>query len=155
MNQRWNIVNWTPRNKLQWNVNQNSYIFIQENPFENVVWQPFCLGLNVLTKLLLMLVHGWVINSTVIYCSNYSSSPWLTIKYTNKSAPGPFYWHGLTSIPAWISNYIHYKVWNEISYHFPDFIGGTIEVWNGEVTSSHVLLAIWILIHADITAYPC
>ena len=23
---------------------------------------------------------------------------------------GPFYWHGLTLIPAWISNYIHHKV---------------------------------------------
>ena len=26
-------------NKLQWNVYRNSYIFIQENPFENVVWK--------------------------------------------------------------------------------------------------------------------
>ena len=32
-------VDWTPRNKLQWNVNRNSYIFIQENPFDNVVWK--------------------------------------------------------------------------------------------------------------------
>ena len=32
-----NIVDWTPRNILQWNVNRNSYIFIQVNPFENVV----------------------------------------------------------------------------------------------------------------------
>ena len=39
MNQCWNIVHWTPRNKLQWNVNRNSYIFIQENPFANVVWK--------------------------------------------------------------------------------------------------------------------
>ena len=39
LNQCWNIVNWTPRNKLQWNVNRNSYIFIQENPFENIVWK--------------------------------------------------------------------------------------------------------------------
>ena len=28
---------------------------------------------------------------------------------------GPFYQHGLTLIPAWISNYIHYKVWDEIT----------------------------------------
>ena len=28
-----------PRNRLQWNVNRNLYIFIQENPFENVVWK--------------------------------------------------------------------------------------------------------------------
>ena len=26
-------------NKLQWNLNRNSYIFIQENAFENVVWK--------------------------------------------------------------------------------------------------------------------
>ena len=32
----WNIVNWTLRNKLQWDLNQNSYILIQENAFENV-----------------------------------------------------------------------------------------------------------------------
>ena len=25
-------------NKLEWNLNQNLYIFIQENAFENVVW---------------------------------------------------------------------------------------------------------------------
>ena len=39
LNQCWNIVNWTLRNKLQWNLKQNSYIFIEENAFENVVWK--------------------------------------------------------------------------------------------------------------------
>ena len=39
MNQCWNIVNWTLRNKLKCNFNRNSYIFIQENPLENVVWK--------------------------------------------------------------------------------------------------------------------
>ena len=38
-NQCWIIVNWTPGNKLQWNFNRNSYIFIEETTFENVVWQ--------------------------------------------------------------------------------------------------------------------
>ena len=37
LNQCWNIVNWAPRNKLQWNYNRNSCIFIQENVFECVV----------------------------------------------------------------------------------------------------------------------
>ena len=37
LNQCWNIVNWTPRNKLQWNINENSNIFIQNNAFENAV----------------------------------------------------------------------------------------------------------------------
>ena len=35
--QRWKIVILTLRNKLKWNVNRNTYIFIQENAFENVV----------------------------------------------------------------------------------------------------------------------
>ena len=33
------IVNWTLANKLQWKFNRNSYICIQENAFENVVWK--------------------------------------------------------------------------------------------------------------------
>ena len=33
----WNNVNWTLGNKLQWNFNRNSNIFIQGNAFENVV----------------------------------------------------------------------------------------------------------------------
>ena len=44
--QCWDIANWTPKNKLdeqtmnkQWNYYRNSYIFIQENPLENVVWK--------------------------------------------------------------------------------------------------------------------
>ena len=37
VNQCWNIVNWTFRNKLQWNFHRNSYIFIQESALENVV----------------------------------------------------------------------------------------------------------------------
>ena len=47
----WNIVNWTPRNIYQWNFNRNSYNFIQENAFENVVCEmaSICLGLNLLT----------------------------------------------------------------------------------------------------------
>ena len=39
LNQCWNIVNWDPGNKLQWNINQNSWIFIKENPSQNVVWK--------------------------------------------------------------------------------------------------------------------
>ena len=37
LNQCWKIVNRTPKNKLQWNLNRNSYIFIQWDAFKNVV----------------------------------------------------------------------------------------------------------------------
>ena len=31
---------------------------------------------------------------------------------------GPLYWHGLTLILAWLSNYFHDKIWDEIAYPF-------------------------------------
>ena len=34
----------------------------------------------------------------------------------------------ITLIPAWISNYIHYKVWDEITYPFTNIKGTTVEV---------------------------
>ena len=37
LNQCWNIVNSTSRNKILWNLNRNSYVFIQDNAFENIV----------------------------------------------------------------------------------------------------------------------
>ena len=40
-----------------------------------------------------------------------------------------FYLHGLTLIPAWINNDIHYKVWDEITYPFLNFNGIAAEVW--------------------------
>ena len=36
-NQCWRIVNWTLRDKRQWNFNQNTKFFIHENAFENIV----------------------------------------------------------------------------------------------------------------------
>ena len=38
----------------------------------------------------------------------------------------PFYYDGLTLIPAWISNYIHYKVSGETTYSFLNFKGATV-----------------------------
>ena len=39
LNKCWNVVNWTLWHKFQWNLNGNLHIFIQENTFENVVWE--------------------------------------------------------------------------------------------------------------------
>ena len=41
----------------------------------------------------------------------------------------PLYQHELTLIPAWISNHLPSKVWNEIAHPFPNLSGTTIEVW--------------------------
>ena len=37
------------------------------------------------------------------------------------NATSPFTNMKLTLIPAWICNNIHYKVWDEITYHIPKF----------------------------------
>ena len=37
LNQCWNIVKWTLRNKLQWNFSRNTNIFFKKNALENVV----------------------------------------------------------------------------------------------------------------------
>ena len=58
------MINLTLRNKLKWNVNQNAYISIQENAFENIVckivailhqpqyaqWVAYYLGLKVIYR---------------------------------------------------------------------------------------------------------
>ena len=41
---------------------------------------------------------------------------------------GRFYQHGITLIPAWISNLIHNSVWDEITYPFLNFNTATAEV---------------------------
>ena len=42
---------------------------------------------------------------------------------------GPFYWHGLTLISAWVSNHMPGKVCDELTYPFLNFNGCTVEVW--------------------------
>ena len=51
-----------------------------------------------------------------------------TVKLGNNGTRLLLTW--ITLIPAWISNYIHYKVCDEITYPFPNFSGGAVEVWD-------------------------
>ena len=52
----------------------------------------------------------------------------ICIIYLSVFSSGPFYKHSLTLIPAWVSNYIHYEVWDEITYTFLNFNGTTVDV---------------------------
>ena len=48
--------------------------------------------------------------------SNGISRLWQNIHAGHiSSSDAPFYYHGLISIPAWISNQIRYKTWDEIT----------------------------------------
>ena len=53
---------------------------------------------------------------------------WMELLYLLLSM-GPFYLHGLTLIPVGISNYVHYKVWDKVTYPFSNFNSGIVEVW--------------------------
>ena len=59
-----------------------------------------------------------------------------------------FYYHDLTLIPAWISNHMCSKVWDEITDPFPNFTGGTIKVW--EWISNFIPHFVM-----DVITYPC
>ena len=52
--------------------------------------------------------------------------------FTNATIPtrtsSPFYEHGLTLIPAWISNHIHGNIWDGINHPFLNFNGANVEV---------------------------
>ena len=61
---------------------------------------------------------------------------------------GPFDLHGITLIPAWISDYMRFQGWDEITYPIPNFNGCTIEVWE------------WIIIfiphlNIHVISFPC
>ena len=49
----------------------------------------------------------------------------------HQNSLGPFYWHGFTLIPAWISNHTPSKMWDEITYPFPNFNIVPLKFGNG------------------------
>ena len=61
---------------------------------------------------------------------------------------GPFWYYGFILIPAWISNRIHSKLWDEITYQFPNFNGCTVEVWEWISNFSHTY-SCWVLIRVS------
>ena len=72
--------------------------------------------------------HGWVETGRreIYWCGIR-----LHINFWYCLGPLFLYIHCLTLILAGISNYINYKVWDEITYPFPNFNGGSIEDMNG------------------------
>ena len=75
--------------------------------------------------------------------ADYNSSP-LPI------SSGAFYEHGFTLIAKLISDYIHYKLWDDITYPFRYFNGATVEVYEYISNFIHALLNMCLLIHAGI-----
>ena len=136
LNWCWIIVNWTLRNKLQWQFNQNTKLFIHENAYENIFYEmaailskgqcivrlgPECSGRTRSIPLPLM---SWPLVSPghqrPRFCIFVTKEPCLL--------GGPFT-NSLTLITAWINNSMLSKVWDEITHPFPNFSGCTVQVW--------------------------
>ena len=58
----------------------------------------------------------------------YARSPQYLFISKKTPALGPFYWHGLTLITAWISNHMLSNLWDEITFPFSNFNGATVDV---------------------------
>ena len=67
-----------------------------------------------------------IITTLGFLCSMYSCGNASGLAYTSMD---PLCWHRLILIPAWIDNHRPTKVWDEITYPFPNFNGATVEVW--------------------------
>ena len=99
------IVNWTLRNKLQWNFNRNSNIFIHENALQNVVCEmasnlsrPQCdnwHGSRLLWSLLsVMVTYMYVWSGSFMDLAGF-------IPHTNIMLNG-FYWHPFWSTRCYV-----------------------------------------------------
>ena len=68
--------------------------------------------------------------------------------HLSRDSWGRFYQHGLFLIPVWISNHMPSKVWDEITYRFPNFYGATVEAreWISNVFARFIM---------DVITYLC
>ena len=53
------------------------------------------------------------------------------------------------NLSVWMNNYIHHKVWDAISYPFPNFNGADMKFGNTYVNSSQTLQSISLLSHTE------
>ena len=73
---------------------------------------------------------------------------WIEYTWAYSVSRGPFCQQGPPLSPAYLSNCIHYKSWDGITYQSSNFNGATFEVWEWISNFTHTLLGMWLLIHA-------
>ena len=98
---------------MRWD--QKEYLIFLKTIFK-LKWDPkTCIFLQKHLKLKLKLKQFYHTETQtqaniILFCK---INPKQTIKVGTEKL-GHFYWYGLTWISAWISRYIHYKLWDEI-----------------------------------------
>ena len=70
------------------------------------------------------MIHHSFIVCTDVHMAVYSF--WDVFAFISRI---PFYYHSLALILAWMNNHMPSKMWNNITYRFPNFNGTTVEVW--------------------------
>ena len=100
LNQCWLVVNWTPRNKFQWNTNRNTKFMKMYLEMSSAKWLPFCQGKYMLI---------WKLKLPRITClpDNNSSTSVSSLNWTTKSnenVPFGIWYTAVTSrvfVPWW------------------------------------------------------
>ena len=73
----------------------------------------------------IIMIYVWLCLSLSFVSNSHKNVMYFALA----SLRGPFLLTCLTLILAWISNFIHYNVWDVITYPFPNLNGCTVEVW--------------------------
>ena len=119
LNQWWNIVDWTLRNKLQWNCIRNSYIFIQENAFETAV----CEMAAILSRPQWVKTGKCAFQYFIIYCNAHTILAMFSNDFTPNMYFNSLYLHGMYIVLEILGHSkLRGYVWERISNYFPHFI---------------------------------
>ena len=109
-------------------------------------WRPFCLGPNVLTTRIC------VSADFVWHLDPWDVRYWFKTRYITHIWPPLLTW---IKFNASMNKKLHYKVWDEITYPFPNFNGATVYVWEWISNLNHSLLSMWLLRHAGVEVKSC
>ena len=127
-NQSWHVINWASSNKLLCIVNQSTTIFLEGHAFEHITSNVslWIVGTDIhftllnrcvfhtatagQKKICTFTIRFFRAVEPILYMFEYAFEGW-------KCGTGdvwlliPFYLHGLTLTPAWISNHMPSDVW--------------------------------------------
>ena len=95
----------------------------------------------------------WIYSTCTFVCIRWISDGCPVLKQPDEPLRH-FYQHGLTLIPTCKNNHIHYKVWDDITYPFPNLKCCAVEVqeWMNYFIPHFIM--VWLLIHAGIKVNP-
>ena len=111
-------------------------------------------------KFAVLTVCKWQTFDNVLFKTTTTNNVWairaiISVSYCQRNTTETILLTWVNVNPAWMSNCIHNKAWNEIYYQLPYFSATAVKFANGLIISSHTLMGIWSPIHAGIKVNPC